>query len=171
MYVNPAAPIFVKREITVFAPPEKVWDWLSRVDLWGDWHPEIASAYWLSGEGPHGRFRWRQGPVRVTSSIESWAERREIGWSGRAYSALVRHVFHLDGDFRRTHIVSEQSIEGFPASLMGPIIRRLAERSSETWLAALKTRLESLHDRSERSWQRPPRPPTLPSRTTTRFRM
>ncbi|MBM3960222.1 MAG: hypothetical protein FJ314_10770 [SAR202 cluster bacterium] len=170
MNINQAAPVFVRREITVFAPPDKVWDWLSRVDLWGDWHPEIASAYWLKDDVAGRRFRWRQGPVRITSTIEAWSEQREIGWTGRAYSAVVRHVFRLQGDFRQTHITSEQSIEGFPASVIGPIMRRLAERSSETWLAALKTRLESVHDRSARSWQ-PPRPPTLPSMTINRFRM
>jgi hypothetical protein len=171
--VNEQAPIYIRREITVFAPPEKVWDWLSRVELWQDWHPEIAAAYWLDdgGEGgPQARFKWRQGPVRVTSLMESWDVRREIGWVGHAYSAIVRHVFRLEGDFRRTHIVSEQSIEGAPVSLMRPIIRSLAERTSETWLAALKTRLESIHERSS-GHQRPPRPPSLPSRRVTRYRI
>jgi hypothetical protein len=180
--VNERAPIYVRREITVFAPPEKVWDWLSRVDLWQDWHPEIAASYWLEdggyGEqsrrggqgGQHARFKWRQGPVRVTSLIESWDVSKEIGWVGHAYSAIVRHVFRMDGDFRRTHIVSEQSIEGPPASLMKPLMRGLAVRTSETWLAVLKTRLESLHERNP-ARQRPPRPPTLPSSQISRLRM
>jgi hypothetical protein len=190
--VNEQAPIYVRREITVFAPPEKVWDWLSRVDLWQDWHPEIAASYWIGagdygeesrrgwqggdggGRGEHGgrhaRFKWRQGPVRVTSLIESWDVSREIGWVGHAYSAVVRHVFRMDGDFRRTHIVSEHSIEGPPASLMKPLIRGLAVRTTETWLAVLKTRLESLHERNP-ARQRPPRPPTLPSSRISRLRM
>lgn len=173
MRVNEQAPIYIRREITIFAPPEKIWDWLSRVDLWQDWHPEIAAAYWLDDGregGPRARFKWRQGPVRITSLIESWDVWREIGWQGRAYNAVVRHVFRLEGDFRRTHIVSEQSIEGFTASLMRPIIQGLAERTSETWLAALKTRLESLHERSSGQRQ-PPRPPSLPSSRVTRFRI
>ena len=173
MQVNEQAPIYVRREITIFAPPERVWDWLSRVDLWQDWQPEIAAAYWLNetGDGgPQARFRWRQGPVRITSLIETWDVRREIGWVGHAYSAVVRHAFRLEGDFRRTHIVSEQSIEGFPVSLMRPIIRNMAVRTSETWLAALKTRLESLHERSP-GRRLPPRPPSLPSTRATRFRI
>jgi hypothetical protein len=188
--VNEQAPIYVRREITVFAPPEKVWDWLSRVDLWQDWHPDIAASYWLDedegkrgGYGGYGspgqhpapggrmaRFRWRQGPVRVTSLIEAWDVSREIGWVGHAYSAVVRHVFRMDGDFRRTHIVSEQSIEGPPASLMKPLIRGLAVRTCETWLAVLKTRLESIHERNP-ARPRPPRPPSLPSSQASRFRM
>jgi hypothetical protein len=171
--VNELAPIYIRREITVFSPPERVWDWLSRVDLWQDWHPEIAASYWLEeGEegGPRARFKWRQGPVGVTSLIEAWDVHREIGWVGHAYSAVVRHVFRMEGDFRRTHIVSEQSIEGFPASFMGPVIRGLAVRTAETWLAALKTRLESLHERGPAK-PRPPRPPSLPSTQITRFRM
>ena len=174
MQVNDQAPIYIRREITVFAPPEKVWDWLSRVDLWQDWHPEIAASYWLDDHeegGPQARFKWRQGPVSVTSLIESWDVLREIGWVGRAYSVVVRHVFRLEGDFRRTHIVSEQSMEGPPLSLMLPVIRGLAVRTSETWLAALKTRLESLHERSPGRSRPPRRPPSLPSKRVTRFRM
>jgi hypothetical protein len=174
MRVNEQAPIYIRREITIFAPPERVWDWLSRVDLWQDWHPEIAASYWLGDSdegGPRARFKWRQGPVRVTSLIESWDVEREIGWVGHAYSAIVRHVFRLEGDFRRTHIVSEQSIEGPPITLVGPVIRGLAVRTSETWLAALKTRLESLHERNSARRQPPRSPPTLPSARFNRYRM
>ena len=146
MEVNRRAPLVVRKEIEIFAPPEMIWEWLSRVDLWQDWHPEISSSRWLAGRGVHGTFKWRLRKVLgVTCQMESWNELSELGWVAQVWSSTLRQVFRISGDFRRTRIVAEASIEG-PGYGFAPLrsaVQTQLERTSELWLAALKTKLES----------------------------
>jgi hypothetical protein len=146
MDVNMDAPLVVRRQIEVFAPPEMVWDWLSRVDLWQDWHPEVSSSKWLGQPGLNGPFKWRlRKVIGITAKVDSWDELRELGWTGRIWSTKITQVFRIEGDFRRTVIVSEAAMEG-AACRFAPV-RALAlgqlERTNELWLGVLKTKLES----------------------------
>ncbi|MSQ07929.1 MAG: SRPBCC family protein [Dehalococcoidia bacterium] len=146
MEINHNAPVRVRGEIELFAPPEMVWDWLSRVDLWQDWHPEITNSRWLNRPGMNAEFKWRlRAVLDITSRIESWEERRELGFSGQVWSTTLRHVFRLDGDFRRTRVLSEASVEGSGCGFapLRALISGQVARTNDLWLGALKTRLES----------------------------
>ncbi len=146
MEVNLSAPLIVRGEIEIFAPPEMIWDWLSRVDLWKDWHPEITNSRWLARPGIDAQFKLRlRSVLGITARIESWDEQRELGFIGQTWSTTLRQVFRMNGDFRRTYILSEASVEG-PAYGFAPlraVIGGQLDRMNGLWLGALKTRLES----------------------------
>ena len=169
MDVNRSAPLFVGREIDIFAPPEMVWDWLSRVELWPDWHPDISNSRWLDAPGINAAFKWRlRKVVSITARVETWDECREFGWTGNVWSSTLRQVFWIDGDFRRTRIAAEGSLEG-PGCGFSPL-RAVAggqlARTNELWLGALKTRLESEKLRGrpmDAGVPGPKLPPQLPS--------
>ena len=154
---QPAA-IKTRHEIEVFAPPEMVWDWLSRVDLWSDWHPEIDASEWVSDEGL-GVFSIRVRKVlSLTSRIETSRVEREFGWESVLWFTTTRHALRIDGDYRRTTITCETSAEGPLARWTGfsGVFRDEVNRVIETGLGVLKTRLES-EKRSESSSSGPPR--------------
>ena len=140
---QPAA-IKAHHEIEVFAPPKMVWDWISRVDLWSDWHPEIDASKWVSDEG-QGVFSVRVRKVlSLTSRIETSREGREFGWESRFWFSTTRHVFRIEGDFRRTTITCDTSAEG-PLARWAGVSGVLQDQVSwfiETGLGALKTKLE-----------------------------
>lgn len=146
MEVNPGAPVIVRGEIEIFAPPEMIWDWLSRVDLWKDWHPEITNSRWLARPGINAQFKWRlRSVLGITARIESWEEQRELGFIGQSWSTTLRQVFRMNGDFRRTHIRAEASVEGpgYGFAPLRAVIGGQLARTNELWLGALKTKLES----------------------------
>ena len=131
-------------EIEVFAPPQTVWDWISRVDLWSDWHPEIDGSKWESDDG-HGVFSLRVRKVlSLTSRIETSRVEREFSWESKVWFSTTRHVFRIDGDFRKTTITCETSAGGPLASWAGlnSVFRNEVNWLIETGLGALKTRLE-----------------------------
>ncbi len=163
MDVNRNAPLVVRREIEIFAPPEMIWEWLSRVELWQDWHPEISRSHWAAGQGPNGVLKWRlRKVIGVTAQVESWHEQNEIGWVGHAWSTTVRQVFRIRGDFRKTRIVTEASVEGpgFGFPPLRAVVQSQLERTSELWLGALKTKLESEKTRVRIGGTTPPPPKT-----------
>lgn len=141
---QPAA-IKTRHEIEVFAPPGMVWDWISRVDLWSDWHPEIDGSKWVSVDG-RGAFSLRMRKVlSLTSRIETSREEREFAWESGLWFSTTRHVFRIDGDYRRTTITCETWAEGPLARWFGisGMFHSEVNRVIETGLGVLKTRLES----------------------------
>ncbi len=59
----------------------------------------------------------------------------------------MSQAFYLDGNFRSTKLSTIVVFEGAPARLFAPILRRYGSHWCEIWLGALKTRLESQHER------------------------
>ena len=146
MEVNYHAPLVLRRELEVFAPPQMVWDWVSRVDLWKDWHGDISQSVWTGTPGPHGEFRLRIRKVLgVAAKVESWYEPRELGWVGYSWSTTWRQVIRLDGDFRRTLVRIEGSVEGrvYDYAPVRSVVSGQLVRLNEMWLGSLKTQLES----------------------------
>ena len=153
---QPAA-IKAHHEIEVFAPPEMVWDWISRVDLWSDWHPEIDDSKWVSDEG-QGVFSLRMRKVlSVTSRIQAQRVEREFAWESAIWFFTTRHAFRIDGDYRRTTITCETWAEGPLARWAGlsGMFQNEVNRVIETGLGVLKTRLE--REKRDESSKPPPK--------------
>ena len=141
-------PVVIRREIEIFAPPRLVWEWISRVELWSDWHPEVSSSQWLGDPGPDGRFKLRINLLGFDAVVTSWREEREFAWAGQSWLTTTRQVFRIDGDFRSTTVVCEQTLDGLGARVLAPLLQRVAGRWSEVLLGALKTRIEGAHERA-----------------------
>ncbi len=135
-----------------------VWDWISRVDLWSDWHPEIDDSKWVSDED-QGVFSLRMRKVlSLTSRIQTQRSEREFAWESAIWFSTTRHAFRIDGDYRRTTITCETWTEGPLAKWAGVsgMFQNEVNRVIETGLGVLKTRLES-EKRGESSKPGPPR--------------
>lgn len=143
MEINRYAPIVLKHEIEILAPPEKVWAWIAQVEYWSEWHPDIGTAYWTDDEPMNRRgFKFGVKMFRFTAQLEVYDEPREIGWKARHMFSSHRQVFQLRGDYRRTELTSEASYEGRVAKIMSQRLREPLDQFGKTWLAALKTHIE-----------------------------
>ena len=134
-----------------------VWDWISRVDLWSDWHPEIDASNWVSDEG-QGVFSIRVRKVlSLTCRIETMRVEREFGWESVLWFSTTKHALRIDGDYRRTTITCETWAEGPLArwTVFNGLLLNEVNRVIETGLGVLKTRLES-EKRGESSSSGPP---------------
>ncbi|MFW6175172.1 MAG: SRPBCC family protein [Chloroflexota bacterium] len=159
MRINEDAPIVLRHEIDIFAPPEKIWQHLSQIEVWREWHPDIHDAHWVpSDNGSQMDFQWRVGMFKVKSRIESWIETEEIGWSGSSWLAHGRQVFYIDGNYKSSRVWSEASIEGFLVVALRGKAELLLNRFGGTWLGALKTKLEAEGPSRRKEEPRPPRP-------------
>ncbi len=138
-------------KIKIFAPPDQVWDWLSRVDLWTSWRQDVSCAYWVNGEGQNGRLKWRlRKMIGFTAEVAIWRREREMRWDAVSYGAHVVHDLKLDGDYRSTQVSLDVSGKGgllrfFPTRA---VFLHQLNRSNEIWLGALKTKLEAGKDDS-----------------------
>lgn len=150
--LNSARPAFAGHyEIEIFAPPDKVWDWLSRVDMWASWRQDVSSAHWAEGEGNTRVLKWRLRKVLgFTASVDVWAREREMSWEAVSYGTHIGHSLLIDGDYRSTRISLDVIGSGgllrfLPTRLL---LAHHLNRSNEIWLGALKTKLEAGKDDS-----------------------
>ena len=142
---NPNAEFTANYKVDIFAPPDKVWDWLSRVDMWATWRQDVTCAYWVNGEGRDGTLKWRLRKVHgFTARVAAWNHEREMRWEAVSYGTRVSHVLRIDGDIRRTFVTLDVTGHGGLLSffLTRSLFKHHVNRSNEIWLGALKTKLE-----------------------------
>ena len=146
--LNGEAPVVIRREIEIFCPPEVIWEWIRRVDLWSDWNSEISSSWMIDEEAIGARFKWRKKLLGVGGRITSSRIGREWAWAGSYRKIRVSQTFHLDGNFRSTRVSTVAVFDGALARVLSPLLRWYGSRWCEIWLGTLKTRLESQHERN-----------------------
>lgn len=138
-------------QIKIFAPPDKVWDWLSRVDLWTVWRQDVSCAYWVRGKGKNGTLKWRlRRMIGFTADVAVWKREREMRWEATSYGTHLVYDLRIDGNYRGTDV--NLSVTGNGGLLRFFATRALfshqLNRSHEIWLGALKTKLEAGKDDS-----------------------
>ena len=57
MEINRYAPIVLRHQIAVFAPPKQVWERIAQVEFWARWHPDIGRAEWTDDEPMNPNFQ------------------------------------------------------------------------------------------------------------------
>ena len=133
-------------EVKIFAPPDKVWEWLSRVDLWTSWRQDVSCAYWINGEGQNGILKWRlRRLIGFTANVAIWKREREMMWEAVSYGTRVNYDLRIDGDYRSTRVALDVSGKGGLLSLFAirSLFSHQLNRSNEIWLGSLKTKLEA----------------------------
>jgi hypothetical protein len=146
MQIDTRAPVVARHQIEIFAPPDKVWDWLSRVEMWPSWRQDVSSAHWVNGGGANGIFKWRlRSLFGFTAQVQTWDAEREFSFRCSSYGSRLLQVIRVRGDLKNTSVTSDMSIAGglvrFPPARY--VIREQMCRSVEIWFGALKTKLEA----------------------------
>jgi uncharacterized protein YndB with AHSA1/START domain len=145
MRIDEYAPVVATREIGVAASPELVWDLLTAMDHWADWNPDVKTA---SQPDLHAGavFRWKAGPVPLTSTLRQVERPQVLGWTGTTMGVRAVHVWRLRSDGDRTIARTEESRTGTLARLFPGMTRRRLQKTLDAWLDHLKAEAE------HRSW-------------------
>jgi uncharacterized protein YndB with AHSA1/START domain len=77
-----AAPVKGTAEIDIAAPPQAVWDVLTRFDNWPNWNPDVKSMAFEGPLAPGSTFRWKAGPGTILSTLDRVEPPRYISWHG-----------------------------------------------------------------------------------------
>ncbi|MDA0676379.1 MAG: SRPBCC family protein [Chloroflexi bacterium] len=146
---NPENTFVAQYHIDIFAPPDRVWDWLSRVELWSDWRQDVSSSHWLRSDGQDRRMKWRlRKLLGFTARVVSWQHERGMAWDAVSYGARISHAIRIEGDYRRTSVDLEVAGRGglLNVYLLRGAFSQQLNRSNEIWLGALKAKLEAGKD-------------------------
>jgi uncharacterized protein YndB with AHSA1/START domain len=142
MDINRTAPATGSGEVQIAASPDTVWAILTDIDGWPRWNADVKSAHLDGALAVGSTFRWKSGPASLTSTIQTVRPPSEIGWTGTTMSIKAVHVFHLEARDGGTFVRSEESWEGFVASLLKSYSRKSIDSAISSILTGLKREAE-----------------------------
>jgi uncharacterized protein YndB with AHSA1/START domain len=157
-YLPANANVFAHNEIVIAAPPERVWAWLLRAQLWPEWYENSANVHFLSHTGPdlrdRSRFRWKTFGVRITSKVLEFEPERRLAWDAHGIGVDAYHAWVLtpvgDGS---TQVVTEETQSGWLARLGAVLMPKRMQAKHQLWLEGLSEQAQS---------GMPPVPPVAP---------
>ena len=136
------APVKSSREVEIAAPPEVVWDVLTRFEEWPQWNREVKSMSFEGPVAPGSEFRWKAGPGTIVSTLEQVEPPRLISWRGRTMSIKAMHEWHLEPRDGATSVQTEETFSGLLARLFRGQLQKTLDKSLEEGLEHLKGEAE-----------------------------
>ncbi len=141
-------------EILIAAPPKKVFDYVSRPDLWHEWHPASKSAVLprvplqtgdAFGEIITVTYSFvkisRQTEYRVT--LSNRATTWEVQGSSSLFDLTIHYDFYPEGKLTRFRRTLTYRVRGLLGLFEPVVVRPKMKRQSALALANLKRKLES----------------------------
>lgn len=130
-----------RNEIRIEAPPERVWAWLVRPDLWPTYYPNARFIRHLEGPWPEvalgSRWRWLTFGTLVTSELVECEPHSRLAWSASELGGSGHHGWVLEGDGAGTNVVTEETQRGWGIAVAKPALRPLMIRFHQRWLEGL----------------------------------
>ncbi|GAA1547330.1 SRPBCC family protein [Actinomadura kijaniata] len=141
--IDRTAPVVVRHEIVVAAPPETVWNLHTAVDAWPAWNTGIDEAA-LNGPLREGAtFTWLTHGLDITSTVRALEPGHRVLWGGPAHGIEGEHVWTFLPEGDGTRVVTEESWAGPPVEADPEGTRAALDASLTAWLNDLKTAAET----------------------------
>ena len=134
-------PIHVRNQLEIPGPPETVWAWLIRAQLWPKWYPNSANILFLSGKPPDlasgTRFRWKTFGVTVESTVLEFMPFERLGWDARRSGFDAYHAWLIQKNERGCYVLTEEVQRGSLARLSRILRPSHMEEKHQLWLERL----------------------------------
>ena len=136
------APVKSSAEIEIEAPPQFVWEVLTRFENWPNWNPEVKSMSFAGPLAPGSEFHWKAGPGTIVSTLDRIEPPRYIAWRGRTLTIDAYHEWWLEPRDGGTHVRTEESFSGLLARLLRGTLQKTLDKSLAEGLGHLKREAE-----------------------------
>jgi uncharacterized protein YndB with AHSA1/START domain len=137
------APVHVRNEIDIPAPPARVWPWLARASLWPTWYSNSSQVQIIGGGTDLAlgtEFRWRTFSASLESRVEECVPPERLAWSARGTGVDVYHAWLITATPGGSHVLTEESQYGVLARLDHLLRPRRMEAGHDSWLRGLRER-------------------------------
>lgn len=129
-------------EIEIAAPPERVWDVLTRFERWPEWNPDVKTMSYEGPLAPGTQFRWKAGPGTIVSTLDRIEAPRYIAWRGRTLTIDAYHEWWLEPRDGETHVRTHEGFFGTLARVARPLMQKSVDKSFTDALERLKREVE-----------------------------
>jgi uncharacterized protein YndB with AHSA1/START domain len=130
-----------RNELRIDAPPERVWAWLARPDLWPSYYRNARLVRHLEGPWPEielgSRWRWLTFGALITSELVECEPHARLAWDASGLGARGHHGWVLEPLDGGTRVVTEETQRGWGIALVKPALRPMMLRQHQRWLEGL----------------------------------
>lgn len=127
--VNRSAKAYAKEEISIAAPPEKVYSILVNINQWPTWQSSVESVVMEGVPEVNKTFDWKAGGSKLHSRFHTLTPFSEIGWTGRVYWITAVHNWYLQKEGDGTRVIVEESFGGFLSGMMKAMLEKGMKKS------------------------------------------
>jgi uncharacterized protein YndB with AHSA1/START domain len=143
--------VHIRNEIVIPAPISAVWRALIRAGEWENWYPNVGDIHFISHAGPdlrdRSRIRWNTFGFRITSKVLEFEPQTRLAWNVHGIGVEAYHVWVLTPmDQCRTRVVTEETENGWLASLSKLLMPSRVEKKHQLWLEALSKEAQKYRD-------------------------
>jgi len=131
-----------RAERQIDAPPEVVWEVLTRLEGWPSWNTDVK---WMRFDGPlepGTEFRWKAGPGTIVSRLDKVEPPRYISWHGRTLTIDAYHEWWLEPRDAGTFVRTEEAFFGLLARLLRGQLQKTLDKSFADALESLAREAE-----------------------------
>lgn len=140
--IDQAAPVISRNEIFINAPLATVWKIQTGVSAWTTWRPTVTAAH-FDGELQIGSvFKWEEGGLQITSTVQELLPLRRIVWTGPAQGIAAVHVWEFTPTEQGVRVRTEESWSGDVVSTNAATLKPVLDGALQEWLTRLKATSE-----------------------------
>ncbi len=133
--------VYARNEITIAAPPERVWRWLIRAANWPAWYSNSSNVRFQNAPGPDlalgTNFIWKTFGATVNSTVLVFDPPHELGWDGKGLLP-VYHGWLLEPSDNGCRVVTEECQNGVLGAIGSWYLRPMLLKGHQVWLESLK---------------------------------
>ena len=134
--------VHVHNELAMASPPETVWAWLIRAQLWPTWYPNSANIRFLKGEPPDlalgTLFRWKTFGVAIESTVLEFIPYERIAWDAHSTGLNAYHAWLVQKTAQGCNAITEENEGGVVAQLGKTLRPKRIEQQHQIWLERLR---------------------------------
>lgn len=139
--------VHIKNELAFASPPETVWAWLIRAQVWPSWYPNSANIQFLSGHPPDlalgTKFRWKTFGVTIESTVLEFVPYERLAWDAHGRGLDAYHAWLIQKTGEGCNVVTEEIQQGWVARF-GKVLRpNRMEQMHQVWLEKLRDKASS----------------------------
>jgi len=112
--ILPNAPFKTTQQITINAPPAKVWALLTGIQSWPAWHNTIVQTASPADVTPGTLFSYDTEGMTIRAAVQALQPERELAWTGQVLNFRTIEVWTLRANAAGgTDVTVSQSVSGF----------------------------------------------------------
>lgn len=134
------SPVFTRNELTIAAPPERIWAWLLRAPRWPEWYANARNVDIDGGSQDlalGSKFHWTTFGVRVHTVIEEFVPHHRLAWGGKGLGSSAYHGWVITPHDGGCVVVTEETQQGVIPSVCRLFLRRGLLKWHQRWLEGL----------------------------------
>ena len=139
-------PVFVSNEITINAPKEDIWFWLTNITTWPDWYNNASNIQLLNQKdghlNSHSKFKWRTFNTNIESTVQDFETHRSLAWDAHGLGLHAYHAWLIIPNDYGCKVITQETQKGWLSRLGKFFAPNQMYDQHQIWLEGLKRKAE-----------------------------